>query len=108
MRASAAETGMKLRNDLVTNPTEDALNTRKTGGLSRLLTPSADLAAVVGPEPLPRTDMVKRIWAYIKAHGLQDPADKRIIVTDDKLRAVFGRDRVQMMTMMGLLSPHLR
>ena len=91
----------------MSNPTEDGLSNRK-GGLSRLLTPSADLAAVIGPEPLPRTDMVKRIWAYIKANDLQDPADKRIIVVDDKLRAVFGQDRVQMMTMMGLLSPHLR
>ena len=76
--------------------------------VSRALTPSADLAAVIGPEPLPRTDMVKKIWAYIKEHGLQDPADKRVIVADDKLRAVFGQDRVNMMTMMGLLSPHLK
>ena len=63
---------------------------------------------MVGPEPLPRTDMVKRIWAYIKKHGCQNPVDKRIIVADDKLRAVFGQDRVNMMTMMGLLSPRLR
>ena len=90
-------------------PTQGTLTkARKVSGLSRLLTPSAELAAVVGPEPLPRTDMVKRIWAYIKEHGCQDPADKRIIVADDKLRAVFGQDRVNMMTMMGLLSPHLR
>lgn len=74
----------------------------------RVLTPSAELAAVVGPEPLPRADMVKRIWSYIKAHDLQDPADRRIIISDDNLRAVFGKDRVHMMTMMGLLSPHLK
>ena len=77
-------------------------------GFPRLLTPSADLAAIVGPEPLPRTDMVKKVWAYIREHNLQEPADKRIIVADDKLRAVFGRDRVNMMQMMGLLAPHLR
>ena len=77
-------------------------------GFPRLLTPSADLAAIVGPEPLPRTDMVKKVWAYIRDPNLQAPADKRIIVTDDKLRAVFGRDRVNMMQMMGLLAPHLR
>ena len=75
---------------------------------ARVLTPSAELAAVVGPEPLPRSDMVKRVWSYIKAHDLQDAADRRIIVSDDKLRAVFGKDRVNMMTMMGLLSPHLK
>ncbi len=77
-------------------------------GFLRLLTPSADLAAIVGPEPLPRTDMVKKVWAYIREHNLQEPHDKRIIVTDDKLRAVFGKDRLNMMQMMGLLSPHLR
>ena len=75
---------------------------------SRALTPSAELAAVIGPEPLPRTDVVKKIWAYIKGNGLQDAADKRIIVADEKLRAVFKQDRVNMMTMMGLLSPHLK
>lgn len=75
---------------------------------SRLLTPSAELAAVIGPEPPPRTDLVKQLWAYIKANNLQESSDKRIIVCDDKLRAVFGRDRVNMMQMMGLLSPHLR
>ena len=76
-------------------------------GFNKHLTPSAELAAVIGPEPLPRTDVVSKLWAYIKEHGLQDPADKRVIVADDKLRAVFEQDRVNMMKMMGLLSPHL-
>ncbi len=75
---------------------------------NRLLTPSAELAAVIGPEPLPRTDMVKRILDYIKTHNLQDPADKRVIVADERLRAVFGQDRVGMFSLMGLLSPHLK
>jgi DNA topoisomerase-3 len=93
----------------MTNPTEDALvRTRKAGALSRPLTPSAELAAIVGDEPLARTEIVKRVWDYIKANGCQDPADKREIVADDKLRAVFGQDRVNMMKMMGLLSPHLK
>ena len=77
-------------------------------GFPRLLTPSTDPAAIVGPEPLPRTDMVRKIWAYIREYNLQVPADKWIIVADDKLRAVFGRDRVNMMQMMGLLARHLR
>ena len=83
-------------------------NPAMPAGFLRLLTPSADLAAIVGPELLPRTDMVKKVWVYIREHNLQEPADKRIIVTDDKLRAVFGRDRVNMLHTMGLLSPHLR
>ena len=81
---------------------------RKPGALSRPLTPSAELAAIVGDEPLARTEIVKRVWDYIKEHNLQDPADKREIVADDRLRAVFGQDRVNMMKMMGLLSPHLK
>lgn len=82
---------------------------RKPGvGLTKPLTPSAELAAIVGDEPLARTEIVKRLWDYIRQHGCQDPADKRIIVADDKLRAVFGQDRVNMMKMMGLLSPHLK
>ena len=84
---------------------------RRVGALSRPLTPSAELAAIVGDEPLTRTEIVKQVWTYIKAHRLQDPTDGgdgRVILPDAKLRAVFGRDRVDMLTMMGLLSPHLR
>ena len=54
-----------------------------------------------------RTEIVKRVWDYSNEHGLHDPADKREIVADDKLRAVFGEDRVNMMRMVGLLSPRL-
>ena len=92
----------------MTNPTEDALvKSRKTGALSRPLTPSAELAAIVGDEPLARTEIVKRLWSYIREHDLQDPADKRTIVADDKLKAVFGKDRCTMSEMQKLLSPHL-
>ncbi len=92
------------------NPVSDAIvKTRKPGpGLTKPLTPSAALAAIVGDEPLARTEIVKRLWDYIRQHGCQNLADKRIIVADDKLRAVFGQDRVDMMKMMGLLSPHLK
>lgn len=75
---------------------------------SRPLTPSPELAAVIGPEPLPRTEVVKRVWAYIKEHKLQDPYDKQAIIADEKLLAVFGQGRTDMFKMMGLLSPHLK
>lgn len=81
---------------------------RAAGRSIRPLAPSPELAAIVGDEPLARTEMVKRVWVYIRAHGLQDPADRRVILPDARLRAVFGRDRVDMLAMMGLLSPHLR
>jgi DNA topoisomerase-3 len=69
--------------------------------------PSAALAAVIGTEPVARPAAVKKLWEYIKAHNLQDPQDKRSIVADDKLRAVFGKDRAGMFELAGLLGPHL-
>lgn len=53
------------------------------------LTPSADLAAIVGNKPLPRSEIVKKMWDYIKKNGLQDSANKRMINTDDKLKKIF-------------------
>ncbi len=80
---------------------------RAAGALSKPVKPSAELAAIVGADPLPRTDVVSKIWAYIREHGLQDPADKRTIVADDKLKAVLGKDRATMFELNKLLSPHL-
>ena len=75
--------------------------------LTKPLTPSKELAAIVGKAPLPRTEVVKKVWDHIRAHGLQDPADKRTILADDKLKAVFGQDKATMFEMNKLLSPHL-
>ena len=69
---------------------------------------SADLEAVVGKGPMPRSEVVKAIWVYIKKNNLQDPADKRIIVADEALKKVFaGQEKVHMMKMAGLLAKHL-
>jgi DNA topoisomerase-3 len=65
--------------------------------------PSAALAAVIGAEPVARPEAVKKMWEYIKAHNLQDPKDKRTIVADDKLRAVFGKDSAGMFELAGIL-----
>ena len=70
-------------------------------------TPSAALAAVVGSEPLARTEVIKRLWDYIKANGLQDAKDKRSINADAKLQAVFGKPKVTMFELAGLVGPHL-
>ncbi|MBS0599381.1 MAG: DNA topoisomerase III, partial [Proteobacteria bacterium] len=70
-------------------------------------TPSAQLAAVIGADPVARPEAVKKMWDYIKAHNLQDPQDKRTIVADDKLRAVFGKDRIGMFELAGVLGGHL-
>jgi upstream activation factor subunit UAF30 len=74
----------------------------------KALTPSASLAAVVGAKPLPRTEVVKKIWEYIKKNNLQDTANKRMINADEKLRAVFGKNQVSMFEMTKIISQHLK
>ena len=73
------------------------------------LTPSAALAEVVGSKPLPRTEVVKKIWVYIKANKLQDKVNRRNINADAKLKPVFnGKAQVSMFDMAKLLSKHLK
>jgi chromatin remodeling complex protein RSC6 len=73
------------------------------------MTPSADLAMVIGDKPMPRTEVTKKLWAYIKRNGLQDKTNRRMINADDKLRSVFGGKRqVSMFEMTKLVSRHLR
>lgn len=70
--------------------------------------PSPELAAIVGATPLPRTEVTKKVWEYIKAHNLQNPKNKRNILADDKLKVVFGgKSEVSMFEMTSLLSKHL-
>ena len=72
------------------------------------LTPSAELAEIVGSKPLPRTQVVKKLWDYIKKHDLQDPKNKRNINADEKLKPVFGgKSTVSMFEMTKLVSKHL-
>ncbi|ALK98888.1 hypothetical protein AB595_01530 [Massilia sp. WF1] len=73
------------------------------------MTPSATLAAVVGDKPLPRTEVTKKVWDYIKKQDLQDAANRRMINADDKLKAVFGgKAQVSMFEMTKLISDHLK
>jgi len=73
------------------------------------LTPSAALAEVVGAKPLPRTEVTKKVWEYIKKHNLQNPENKRNIDADDKLKVVFGgKKQVSMFEMTKLISDHLK
>jgi len=69
---------------------------------------SAELEAVVGKGPMSRPEVTKQLWVYIKAHDLQDPKDKRTIVADDKLKAIFGGEsKVNMMKLAGFVSKHI-
>lgn len=80
---------------------------QKTSAFMKALQPSAALAAIVGSEPLPRTEVTKRLWDYIKAHNLQNPANKRNVLCDGPLKAVMGKDEVTMFEMTGLVGKHL-
>ena len=77
-------------------------------GFNKPLTLSAELAAVIGSDAIPRTEVTKKIWEYIKANNLQDTANKRNINADAKLKPIFGKDQVTMFEMTKLLSAHLR
>jgi chromatin remodeling complex protein RSC6 len=71
------------------------------------LTPSTELAKVVGTKPLPRTEVVKKLWAYIKKNKLQDTKNKRNINADENLRVIFHKNTVNMFEMTKLVSKHL-
>jgi chromatin remodeling complex protein RSC6 len=68
---------------------------------------SADLAKIVGNGPMPRSEVVKKLWVYIKENNLQDPKDKRTIKNDENLKKIFGTPTVNMMKMAGFISKHL-
>jgi chromatin remodeling complex protein RSC6 len=75
----------------------------------KAMTPSATLGAVVGSSAMPRTEVTKKLWGYIKRNGLQDSVNRRMINADDKLREVFGGKRqVSMFEMTKLVSKHLK
>ena len=80
----------------------------KQSAFFRPVTPSRELAAITGPDALPRTEVVKKVWAHIKRNNLQNPKNKREIMADDKLRPIFGRDAVSMFDLNKHLSKHLR
>ena len=73
----------------------------------KAMNPSSTLAAVIGSSAMPRTEVTKKIWGYIKRNGLQDKKNKRMINADDKLKAVFKKGTVNMFEMTKLVSKHL-
>jgi chromatin remodeling complex protein RSC6 len=77
-------------------------------GFMKAMTPSAMLSAVVGAKPLPRTEVVKKLWEYIKKNKLQDPSNKRMINADEKLRGIFGKAQVSMFEMTKIINQHLK
>ena len=89
---------------------------RKSSGKKRVpnaafmkpMRPSSDLANVVGSSPMPRTEVTKKLWQYIKRKGLQDAKNRRMINADENLRPIFGRSQVSMFEMTRLVNNHLK
>ena len=73
----------------------------------KAMTPSASLAAVIGDKPLPRTEVTKKVWEYIKKNGLQDKAKRTMINADAKLKEIFKKAQVSMFEMTKLINSHL-
>ena len=80
---------------------------KRPNALQQLLRPSAELAAVVGSDPLPRGEVVSKVWAYIKKNDLQNPEDRREILADSKLEPIFGAKKATMFEMNKHLARHL-
>lgn len=74
----------------------------------KAMTPSAALAAIVGSKPLPRTEVTKQVWVYIKKHNLQDAANRRMINADAKLKEIFKKAQASMFEMTKMLNEHLK
>jgi len=101
----AAKTAAPAKKAAATTPTAKRT---PNAAFMKALTLSPELAAVLGNKPLPRTEIVKQLWVYIKAHGLQDATNKRNINADAKLKAVFGKPQVSMFEMAGLIGKHVK
>ena len=88
---------------------KSAAKRKPNAAFMKAMTPSSVLAAVVGGMPMPRTEVTKKIWDYIKKNKLQDAVNRRLINADEKLRAVFGgKSKVSMFEMTKLVSNHLK
>lgn len=76
--------------------------------LMKPVRPSEELAKIVGSEPLPRTEVTKKVWAHIKKHKLQNPENKREIIADEKLQPIFSGKRLDMFQMTKAINKHLK
>ncbi|MCM0033882.1 SWIB/MDM2 domain-containing protein [Sandarakinorhabdus limnophila] len=86
----------------------EAKSGRNTSALMKPLTPQGPLAAIVGASPLPRGQVVAKVWDYIRANNLQKPTDKRVILADAKLKLVFGKDECTMFEMNKFIAQYLK
>lgn len=102
-KAAAAKKAPAVKSDAV-----PAKKRTPNAAFMKALTPSAALAAIVGAAPLPRTEVTKKVWEYIKKHKLQDEVQKRVIVADAALKEIFGKASADMFEMTKLINSHLK
>ena len=81
---------------------------KANGAFMKPMQPSEHLAKIVGSEPLPRSEVTKKVWDHIKKNNLQNPENKREIIADDKLKPVFGTDKLDMFKMTKAINGHLK
>jgi chromatin remodeling complex protein RSC6 len=102
------KTAAKVKKPAARKAAKPKVKRTPNAGFMKPMTPSAMLAAVVGAVPLPRTEVVKKIWDYIKKNKLQDAFNRRMINADEKLREIFGKAQVSMFEMTKIISKHLK
>ncbi len=114
-KSSKKKSGKKATKKAIKKATSKMALIKKTSAkkpsisFMKPLSPSKELALIVGTNPLPRTEVMKKVWAYIKKNNLQDSKNRRSINSDDKLRAIFGgKKQVTMFEMTKLVSNHLK
>ncbi len=108
-KAAAKKVTKKAAPKKAAKPAKKAATKRKPNpAFMKPLTPSTSLAAVIGASPMPRTQVVKKLWDYIKKNKLQDAKNRRNINADDKLKALFGKATVSMFEMTKIVSKHLK
>ena len=105
---TAAVKKVAVKKAVVAKPAAKKVARTPNAAFMKALTPSDVLAAVIGAAPLPRTEVTKKIWEYIKKHDLQDPANRRNINADDKLKPLFGKPQVSMFELTKIVSGHLK
>ncbi|WP_336487674.1 SWIB/MDM2 domain-containing protein [Methylobacterium nigriterrae] len=108
MATKTTETKAAPKAKAAPKPKAAAGGAAKPNALQQPLKPSAELGAIVGTSPLPRGEVVSKVWDYIKKHNLQNPQNKREILADDKLKKVFGKDKCTMFEMNKHLAAHLK
>ena len=107
--AKKAVKAVKAVKKVAKKAAKPAVKRKPNAAFMKPMTPSAILGAVIGAAPAPRTEVTKKIWAYIKKHGLQDAKNKRMINADDRLKELFGgKKQVSMFDMTKLVSNHLK